>query len=268
MRHATFTTLPAACPRGFNRYGANQARTMDKTRHWIDCPRRILLAIACFIRWCNRTRIAFVGGQYGKIKIRDAQGNSHEILHTATQSVTVGHHVNVGDEIGNMGGRGPHCITQYAQHVHYQIKDSQGRPINPETYWNEHAVDMARSNSSAQKAASASNPASSHHVLKQSDQGRAVHDLQANLAKLGYNEGHGQPLKVDGHFGPATQAAVEALQCDHHLTIDGKAGPKTLAALHTELQKQSAHVKATSPGLYDPKNPDHALYEQALAGVR
>ena len=208
--------------------------------------------------------VTFVGGQYGTIKVRDAQGNSHEILHTATQSVTVGHHVNVGDEIGTMGGRGPHGVTQYAQHVHYQMKDNQGRLINPETYWNEHVVDIASSTSSTERTASASSPASSHHVLKQSDQSHAVHDMQANLADLGYKDGHGQPLKADGDFGSATQAAVEAFQRDHHLKVDGKAGPKTLEALHTQTQ---SHAKL-APGLDDPKNPDHALYEQALAGVR
>jgi peptidoglycan hydrolase-like protein with peptidoglycan-binding domain len=100
-------------------------------------------------------------------------------------------------------------------------------------------------------------------VLQQNAHGTAVHALQADLAKLGYKDGHGHPLKADGDFGPATQTAEEAFQRDHGLLADGKVGHDTRAALEAQI-KENAKV----PGLDDPKNPDHALYEQALAGVR
>jgi peptidoglycan hydrolase-like protein with peptidoglycan-binding domain len=123
--------------------------------------------------------------------------------------------------------------------------------------WMSHDVKLA-----AQPAHTAHSLA--HGGLAQGDHGTAVSKLQTDLAHLGYKDGHGHPLKADGDFGTATQAAVEAFQRDHHLTIDGKAGPKTLEALQTQ-----SHTKASAPpGLDDPKNPDHALYEQALAGVR
>jgi peptidoglycan hydrolase-like protein with peptidoglycan-binding domain len=102
-------------------------------------------------------------------------------------------------------------------------------------------------------------------ILMHGDRSAAVRQLQTDLRHLGYTDAHGKPLHIDGHFGPATQAAVEAFQRDHHLAVDGKAGPKTLEVLHTQTQ---SHAKASLPGLDDPKNPDHALYEQALAGVR
>lgn len=79
--------------------------------------------------------VTFAGGQYGTIKIRDGDGNSHEILHTNSQNVTVGDKVNAGDAIGTMGGRGPNGASQYPQHVHYQMKDAQGRRINPQDWW-------------------------------------------------------------------------------------------------------------------------------------
>jgi putative chitinase len=41
--------------------------------------------------------VTFVGGQYGTIKIRDANGNSHEILHTNSQNVAVGTVVSAGE---------------------------------------------------------------------------------------------------------------------------------------------------------------------------
>lgn len=48
--------------------------------------------------------VTFVGGQFATIKIRDADGNSHEILHTHSQAVTVGQQINAGDPIGTMWG--------------------------------------------------------------------------------------------------------------------------------------------------------------------
>jgi peptidoglycan hydrolase-like protein with peptidoglycan-binding domain len=102
-------------------------------------------------------------------------------------------------------------------------------------------------------------------ALEKGDNGAGVRQLQTDLRHLGYTDAHGKPLHVDGDFGPATQAAVESFQRDHHLTIDGKADPQTLAALHVQSH---APAKSAAPGLDDPKNPDHALYEQALAGVR
>ncbi|WP_458070045.1 XVIPCD domain-containing protein [Rhodanobacter sp. BL-MT-08] len=97
--------------------------------------------------------------------------------------------------------------------------------------------------------------------LDQNTRDAGVHDLQANLAKLGYKDGHGQPLQADGHFGLDTRHAVERFQQDHGLTVDGIAGPKTLEAI------QQAQTKHAAPNLTDPKNPDHALYEQARSAV-
>lgn len=48
--------------------------------------------------------VTFSGGKYGTAKIQDAQGNSHEILHTDSQAVQPGQKVNAGDPIGTMGG--------------------------------------------------------------------------------------------------------------------------------------------------------------------
>lgn len=78
-------------------------------------------------------------GQYGTVKIRDDQGNLHEILHMDSRSVRVTNpptRVEAGDPIGTMGGRGPDGPNQYAQHVHYQIRDPQGQLTDPEAFWN------------------------------------------------------------------------------------------------------------------------------------
>jgi peptidoglycan hydrolase-like protein with peptidoglycan-binding domain len=78
-------------------------------------------------------------GNYGTVKIRDDQGNLHEILHLDSRSVRVTDpptRVEAGDPIGTMGGRGPNGAGQYAQHVHYQMRDPNNNLIDPEAYWN------------------------------------------------------------------------------------------------------------------------------------
>ena len=69
-------------------------------------------------------------GSVGRIAIRDANGFSHEILHTQTQKVRRGDLVGVGQPIGTMGNTGT-----YDQHVHYQLKDPAGHAINPTEFW-------------------------------------------------------------------------------------------------------------------------------------
>ncbi len=93
--------------------------------------------------------------------------------------------------------------------------------------------------------------------------------LQAELNTLGYKDARGQALQVDGDFGSNTRFAVEAFQRDHQLTVDGKVGPQTRGALERALRDHAAQ-KATAGRtlLSDPHNPDHALYEQALAQVK
>jgi peptidoglycan hydrolase-like protein with peptidoglycan-binding domain len=86
-----------------------------------------------------------------------------------------------------------------------------------------------------------------------------VHNLQVHLAGLGYLDAKG----IDDIFGIRTRHAVERFQHDNHLAMDGKVGPLTQQALHAALQQQSA-IRALS----DRQNPDHALFAQALAGVR
>ena len=59
----------------------------------------------------------------------------------------------------------------------------------------------------------------------QGETGKRVSDLQKRLNALGAH------LAVDGKFGPKTLAAVRAFQKAHGLRVDGLVGPKTTAAL-------------------------------------
>lgn len=141
----------------------------------------------------------------------------------------------------------------------YQVDTAKG--IMPDEAWEAVTRSMASSEQAAPKHASHLHTAHGHHALEQGVRGTAVHTLQVDLAKLGYAGSDSKPLRADGDFGLDTRRALERFQHDHHLTVDGIAGPKTLKALD---HAQAQHV---APNLADPKNPDHALYEQALAGV-
>ncbi len=104
-----------------------------------------------------------------------------------------------------------------------------------------------------------------HGPLRQGDHGDPVRRLQSSLGQLGYEDSHGHPITADGDFGARTLRAVRAFQHDHHLTVDGKVGPRTQAAIDQALKDRLDRGSAL---LSDPHHPDHALYEQALAGVK
>ncbi len=63
-------------------------------------------------------------------------------------------------------------------------------------------------------------------TLRPGASGADVSKLQTRLAELGL-----PPGKIDGSFGPATEAALLAFQKSRNLLADGVAGPRTLAAL-------------------------------------
>ncbi len=66
-------------------------------------------------------------------------------------------------------------------------------------------------------------------MLKLGSKGSAVVALQKELAAAGDSPG-----PIDGVFGSHTLAAVKTYQKQHHLTVDGLVGPKTLHALATD----------------------------------
>lgn len=201
-------------------------------------------------------KVTFVGGQYGTIKIEDAQGNSHEILHTQSQLVKEGQQITAGQPIGTMGGRGPDGANDYAQHVHYQLKDSNGRLKSPEDFWNKHQ-DMEVT-SQATRTTEPKAQAVSYGVIKHGEKNEGIRQLQDTLNNFGYRDKDGRALREDGGFGDRTKEAVQAYQQAHGLKADGVVGPQTLAAL---IKSQEALL------LSDPRHPDNALYQQAVKGM-
>lgn len=79
-------------------------------------------------------------GGFGRISIRDGNGNRHEILHTHSQQVAVGDRVIAGQPIGTMGNMG--VVTPGVEsgdhHVHYQLLDrSTGFRLSPSGFWDD-----------------------------------------------------------------------------------------------------------------------------------
>ena len=98
--------------------------------------------------------------------------------------------------------------------------------------------------------------AASEGILMQGSKGADVVKLQEQLAKLGYTDAKGQPVKADGDFGQGTKEALMAFEKSRGMEPNGIVGPKTFDALNKAEQ---------APQLSNANHPDHAMYKQADA---
>jgi len=71
------------------------------------------------------------------------------------------------------------------------------------------------------------------------DTGAGVLKLQKDLIFIGFNPTGG----ADGSFGPGTEAAVKSFQEQYNLTVDGIAGPQTLAKIKQLVDMKVAAQK-------------------------
>jgi LysM repeat protein len=196
--------------------------------------------------------VEFVGGNYGTISIRDADKNLHQILHTNSQSVQAGQKVSVGNPIGTMGNKGPKG-SKYDQHVHYQIKDSKGKIINPEYYWDNQAENNSGKSAQApakkgQPKGTADQPTQSAKPITTSDtyevksgdtlgkitqkHGTTVEDImQANPGITNPNAIKvGQKIKIPGKEKVAAASAPKSGGSGANILING------LTAVHAASQ--------------------------------
>lgn len=75
------------------------------------------------------------------------------------------------------------------------------------------------------------------------DRGPEVAEIQTLLKGFGYT------IVVDGTFGPQTEKAVRSWQKSNGLTVDGIAGPATLASLRGATRVGNAHAVGGLNGL-------------------
>ncbi|MBM3696746.1 MAG: peptidoglycan-binding protein [Actinobacteria bacterium] len=79
-------------------------------------------------------------------------------------------------------------------------------------------------------------------LLSRGAGGSDVEKVQKALASLGVDPG-----RIDGKFGPKTEAAVKAFQKKSGLKVDGIVGPKTRTAIRAQLAVAREAVKAARP---------------------
>jgi murein DD-endopeptidase MepM/ murein hydrolase activator NlpD len=182
--------------------------------------------------------VEFVGGNYGTISIRDADKNLHQILHTNSQSVQAGQKVSAGDPIGTMGNKGPDG-SKYDQHVHYQMKDSKGKIINPENYWDNPAENNSGKSNQSAKPVTRQGTSDTYEV-KSGDalgkiaqkHGTTVKDImQANPGITNPNAIKvGQKIKIPGKEKVAAASAPKSGGSGANVLING------LTAVHAASQ--------------------------------
>lgn len=102
-------------------------------------------------------------------------------------------------------------------HVHISVQEDAAHYDDPRS-WGIADISLAVSPPAQQ-------PKPQPRALRLGDTGDDVKALQIRLANRGLT------LKVDGDFGPKTEAAVEVFQKNHGLYADGIVGPQTWKAL-------------------------------------
>ncbi len=110
--------------------------------------------------------------------------------------------------------------------------------------------------------------APSGSVLRVGSRGSAVTSLQKQLAAKGFSPG-----PIDGIFGPKTRRAVVAFQKSAGITVDGLAGPQTMAALAGAATTTSGTISTsraigTAATLADPSKLRLVLTSLGAGGGR
>ena len=93
-----------------------------------------------------------------------------------------------------------------------------------------------------------------YDTIPYGEQSTAVRQMQDKLKAKGYYRG-----AVDGHFGPATKAAVIKFQKDVGITPDGRPGNVTLTALYSGKTAVNQAPNGERNYTTKPTNP-HTLY--------
>lgn len=144
------------------------------------------------------------------------------------------------------GMNNPGSSTIWNKWAMFQYTDSgKVKGISGNVDVNEMDLDFFKSIDSGVTVVGDANPPSSY---RKGDSGLGVKELQQNLLTLGEQLPR---YGADGSFGDELEQAVKAFQSRNKLTVDGIAGPATLAKitqLLDELNKPKEEVKVTSLG--------------------
>lgn len=118
-------------------------------------------------------------------------------------------------------------------------------------------------NSTSIAASTSTSTSTTKSYLSKGDTGNKVKELQANLKILGYTGKNKVFLSVDGDFGENTEYAVKCFQKNNGLTVDGKAGTKTLAAITSALNAKKTTTKTYTKWIGKCKKNGAVVYKNA-----
>ncbi len=99
-------------------------------------------------------------------------------------------------------------------------------------------------------------PTTSTTILRKGNTGQEVKSLQKKLLQIGYYLGS---YGADGDYGDATVTAVRKFQKDNSLTVDGEAGPNTLAMVDKVLPIVQQEQKAIANRLRQAQPKDFSV---------
>jgi hypothetical protein len=135
-------------------------------------------------------------GKWGTIAIRDANGFSHEILHSHSRHVAVGDPVVAGQLIGTMGNTGLSKDPKVRNHVHYQLKDPTGAVIDPSAF-------------SDQQGPVDPNPARPTYLREYQEYLRSLGGNPGDAAPM--DPGGVQPIGTGGQIAPGSASSSRPL---------------------------------------------------------
>jgi len=126
----------------------------------------------------------------------------------------------------------------------------------------QNAIIAALGNSGSLAASGGGSGSSAAGTLKHGDEGDAVRDMQQRLTTLGYYYG-----EITGSFGDLTERAVRKFQDDNDLSVDGKAGKKTLDLLYSKTGgSYSGTANGTTNGIiYGRLNTDNVSLRESYS---
>lgn len=193
-----------------------------------------------------------------------------------------GDQVAYGQPLAPQSGYGGGQANRYGSHVHLDmnasylptldryLKDLHGGRITTDSYPRNQAnlITPAQVEDVSAKGSIGTGTGSrapmADGMLVKGESGEEVRRMQAALAELGYTGTGGKPLVPDRDFGANTHFAVQAFQRDHGLDDDGKAGPRTLAAIDAAIADRN---RANEPSPPSGGTRDNGVLSQGARGA-